>query len=358
LMPCPYCNHGEEVVVIQGFSATAFSASDIKLDWKDVGVDGASYELERKTVSGAFVKIADIAAGSITYTDSGLAAGTTYVYRLRAVKDGLYTDYSAEVSATTGGVAGSGGTGGTGGGGSGSGGTGGTGGNGGSGGTGGSGMPDSDINSPNYNGAGNFWVPCDYCGGSGWIHGGPENDLMPCPYCNHGEMEVVVHSFGAAALSSDAIRLDWDAVGVFGASYELVRKTGPQTGSDSYVKIADIAAGSTSYIDTGLAAATTYTYRLRAVKDGLYTAFTSGVSATTGDVGGAGGTGGGGSGASGGAGASGYAAWALAHGCNPNAPYADSNGNGVCDLEEYLMSLDPNISGAPIAGFEIFSPNK
>jgi hypothetical protein len=52
----------------------------------------------------------------------------------------------------------------------------------------------------------------------------------------------------------------------------------------------------------------------------------------------------------------GFDAWALAHGLNPNAPYADSNGNGICDLAEYLMTQDPNISGAPIPGFEIFSP--
>jgi len=358
LMPCPYCNHGEEVVVIQGFSATAFSASDIKLDWKDVGVDGVSYELERKTVSGAFVKIADIPAGTITYTDMGLAAGTTYTYRLRAMKDGLYSDYSPEASATTGGVAGSGGTGGTGGGDSGSGGTGGTGGNGGSGGTGGSGSTVTDPSSPDYDGPGNFWEPCGYCGGSGWIHGGPENDLMPCPYCNHGEEVVVIQGFSATAFSTNAIKLNWAAVQAIGASYELVRKVGPKTSSGSYVKVADIAAGSTSYVDMGLATAMTYTYRLRAVKGGLYSAYSPEASATTGDIGGSGGAGGGGSGALGGADASGYAAWASANGCNPNNPYGDSNGNGVCDLEEYLMSLDPNVSGGPIAGFEIFSPNK
>jgi len=302
-------------------------------------------------VDGAFVKIADIPAGVVSYTDMGLAAATTYTYRLRAVKNGLYTDYSPEASATTGSVTGAGGgTGGTGGGGS-----GGSGGTGGTGGTGGSGTMSSDPNSPDYNGPGNFWVPCPYCGGSGWVHGGAENDLTPCPYCNHGEEEVVVYGFSATAISASAIKLDWIAVEAAGASYELVRKIGDKTDPGSYVKIADIAAGSTSYVDMGLVAGTTYTYRLRAVKGGLYSAYTQEASATTGSVDGAGGTGGSG-GLGGGADASGFAAWALAHGLNPNTPYADSDGNGICDLEEYLMSQNADISGSPVAGFEIFSP--
>jgi len=211
--------------------------------------------------------------------------------------------------------------------------------------------PAMSMASPDYIGSGNLTVPCSHCGGTGWVYGGPENDLIPCPFCNHGEVEVVIQGFSATALSASDIRVDWKAVEVVGASYELERKTG----SGSFVKIADIDAGSISYTDTGLAAATTYTYRLRAVKDGLYTDYSPEASATTGGMVGSGGTGTGGSGTTGGSDASDYAAWALAHGFNPNTPYADSNGNGICDLEEYLMRFD---QGSPIAGFEIFSPSR
>jgi len=201
-------------------------------------------------------------------------------------------------------------------------------------------------------GGGNLTEICPDCGGTCWVQVAGEADQQICPGCGGtGWVDVVPQGFKAAALSTSAIKLDWTAVKEADATYELERKTE----NTDFVKITDIAAGGTSYTDTGLAASTTYIYRLRAADGGLYSAYTQEASATTGSVDGAGGTGGSG-GLGGGADASGFAAWALAHGLNPNTPYADSDGNGICDLEEYLMSQNADISGSPVAGFEIFSP--
>jgi len=54
----------------------------------------------------------------------------------------------------------------------------------------------------------------------------------------------------------------------------------------------------------------------------------------------------------------GFAAWALAHGLDPNAPYADTDGDGICNLEEYLQDRDPHTRDASLLALEIFSPNQ
>jgi hypothetical protein len=82
------------------FSATAASSSQINLTWSDVSGE-ASYELQRGSVSdySDAVTIHSPAAGSTSYNNTGLAASTTYYYRLRAVGDG--TAYATSAWATT-----------------------------------------------------------------------------------------------------------------------------------------------------------------------------------------------------------------------------------------------------------------
>ncbi len=85
-------------------TATPASGTQINLSWTastdDVAV--TAYLLERCQGSGcsSFTQIASV--GDVTYSDSGLSAGTSYTYRVRATDAaGNLSDYSTSVSATT-----------------------------------------------------------------------------------------------------------------------------------------------------------------------------------------------------------------------------------------------------------------
>ena len=74
---------------------TASSATTITLSWTASATPGAGYELERSSDGINFVKIADLPAGTTSYTDKGLSPGTTYTYRIRSKSGAGYSDYSA-----------------------------------------------------------------------------------------------------------------------------------------------------------------------------------------------------------------------------------------------------------------------
>lgn len=75
-------------------TATAVSTSQINLSWVDNSGGTATFSIERSTtyVTG-FTVIASPIAGTTTYNDTGLVAGTTYFYRIRAL-DTCYSRYS------------------------------------------------------------------------------------------------------------------------------------------------------------------------------------------------------------------------------------------------------------------------
>lgn len=83
-----------------GLLATHAGSGQITVSW--TGSPWADhYELERKSGGSPFGRISDVSATS--YSDSGLAPGTTYVYRVRAVDPagGKASDYSnADLSTT------------------------------------------------------------------------------------------------------------------------------------------------------------------------------------------------------------------------------------------------------------------
>jgi hypothetical protein len=85
-------------------TASASSSSQMNLSWTastdNVGVAG--YQLERCTGSGC-TNFSQVAAPSgPSYSDGGLTASTTYVYRVRATDGaGNFSGYSSTVSATT-----------------------------------------------------------------------------------------------------------------------------------------------------------------------------------------------------------------------------------------------------------------
>jgi V8-like Glu-specific endopeptidase len=79
--------------------ATALNASSISLLWTDVSTE-TGYKIERSlSSSGGWVQISTTGANSTVFTDTGLASGTTYYYRVRAfnaVGDGVYSPIASD----------------------------------------------------------------------------------------------------------------------------------------------------------------------------------------------------------------------------------------------------------------------
>jgi subtilisin family serine protease len=84
-----------------GLTATAASSSQINLSWNDVSNE-TTFKIERSPdgISG-WTQIGTTAAGVTTFVDQGLAAETTYFYRVRGTNAAGDGAYSAVVSATT-----------------------------------------------------------------------------------------------------------------------------------------------------------------------------------------------------------------------------------------------------------------
>ncbi len=82
-------------------AATAASQVSINLSWTDNASDEDGFEVQRKTGSGSFATVATLGANVTAYSDTGLAPGTTYDYRVRATKGSLVSGWSNEDSATT-----------------------------------------------------------------------------------------------------------------------------------------------------------------------------------------------------------------------------------------------------------------
>ncbi|MDR0353471.1 MAG: fibronectin type III domain-containing protein, partial [Opitutaceae bacterium] len=285
-----------------GLTATAASSSSITLAWTASPTSGATYELKRKLgdadSAATYAKVDDLAAGSTSYTDTGLDSSTTYTYRLHAVKNGLYSSSAVEATATTKLT-----------------------------------TPDDFIaEATAWNTIILSWTPVSETGATyelerklvstGTGTGGDFENVASlqasglteregfeyfelengtASYANTGLSPETGYTYRlravldgntsdytdeetattppqpsqppgppsgltATAASSSAITLAWTASPTTGATYELKRKLGAADSAATYAKIDDLAAGSTSYTDTGLDSATTYTYRLHAVK--------------------------------------------------------------------------------------------
>ena len=181
-----------------GLSATAISTSQINLSWTDNATNETGFKIERKTGSGGtYAQIGTTGAGVTTYTDTGLTAGTTYFYRVRATNAAGDSAYSAEASATT---------------------------------------------------------------------------LISPPSAPSG--------LTATTISSSQINLSWTDVATE-TGFKIERKTGA---GGTYSQIATVGTGVVTYNDTGLTANTTYFYRVRATNAGGDSPYSSEASATTLDV--------------------------------------------------------------------------
>lgn len=76
--------------------ATAVSTTGIDLTWDDNSDDETGFSLER---DGEVIYTPN--PGETSYSDVGLDSATTYTYRIRAVRNEEYSEYSNEDSATT-----------------------------------------------------------------------------------------------------------------------------------------------------------------------------------------------------------------------------------------------------------------
>lgn len=86
-------------------SARAVSSSRIDVNWTDNADDETGYELERANglcaQNNAFAKIRDLPANTISFSDLGLSASTSFCYRVRAKKGNVFSDYSNKDDAKT-----------------------------------------------------------------------------------------------------------------------------------------------------------------------------------------------------------------------------------------------------------------
>ncbi|MCC2667927.1 MAG: putative secreted protein, partial [Armatimonadetes bacterium] len=84
-----------------GLAVAPLSRTQLRLTWTHAAGGAASFRVERKTGAAAFAFAGTVSGDQREYTDSGLAAGTSYVYRIYARNSGGDSPYSNEVTGTT-----------------------------------------------------------------------------------------------------------------------------------------------------------------------------------------------------------------------------------------------------------------
>lgn len=88
-------------VAPSALAATAISSSQIDLAWTDNSTNESSFLIESSQDNVNFSQIAALGSDVTSYSDTGLSAGTTYYYRVRASNVGGNSPYSSVASATT-----------------------------------------------------------------------------------------------------------------------------------------------------------------------------------------------------------------------------------------------------------------
>lgn len=84
-----------------GLAATATSGTSIRVTWSAGNPAVTEYVLQRATGAGAFADHTRPAAAVTLFDDAGLALTTQYRYRIAAVRNGVTSAFSNEVSAAT-----------------------------------------------------------------------------------------------------------------------------------------------------------------------------------------------------------------------------------------------------------------
>ena len=82
-------------------AAVSADAQSIDLSWTDGSAAEDGFEIQRSIGNGVWGVIATPPANATTHRDAGLATDTRYFYRIRARKDGGFSDFSGSASALT-----------------------------------------------------------------------------------------------------------------------------------------------------------------------------------------------------------------------------------------------------------------
>ena len=82
-------------------TATAISNSQINLAWTDLSTTETGFKIERSADGSSFTQIATVAADTITFSNTGLTASTSYTYRVRAYNSAGNSGFSNTATATT-----------------------------------------------------------------------------------------------------------------------------------------------------------------------------------------------------------------------------------------------------------------
>ncbi len=84
-----------------GLGASAISNSQINLTWTDGSNNETGFQVEHSTDGSAWTPVGTTAANVVAYADGGLAQGTKYFYRVRAINAIGNSDYTSSASAVT-----------------------------------------------------------------------------------------------------------------------------------------------------------------------------------------------------------------------------------------------------------------
>lgn len=82
-----------------GLTATAASDSAIDLQWTDNANDETGYQVQR-FISGSYQTIATLSANATVFTDSGLAASSSYEFRVAAFRNSDFSGYASATGTT------------------------------------------------------------------------------------------------------------------------------------------------------------------------------------------------------------------------------------------------------------------
>jgi hypothetical protein len=102
-MTLPRHNLLVRLVLLLGLSVVPISANaaQLAMAWSDNAVDEDGFLVERRNAAGgAFAQIISLGPNTVAYLDSGVAAGSTYCYRVRAFNSVGMSAYTNEACGT------------------------------------------------------------------------------------------------------------------------------------------------------------------------------------------------------------------------------------------------------------------